>query len=108
MSFTRSSARRRVLRITGVLTGVVMVAGGAPAYAFAAQGGSGQHVSAQSVPGKPPAGLQEVANQMAAAGAPGVIIMSRNGRQVSHVVAGVVTQPDRLGGRGMKPLVRRT
>jgi D-alanyl-D-alanine carboxypeptidase len=95
MSFTRSSARRRVLRITGVLTGVVMVAGGAPAYAFAAQGGSGQHVSAQSVPGKPPAGLQEVANQMAAAGAPGVIIMSRNGRQVSHVVAGVADKATR-------------
>ena len=95
MSFTRSSARRRVLRITGVLTGVVMVAGGAPAYAFAAQGRSGQHVSAQSVPGKPPAGLQEVANQMVAAGAPGVIIMSRNGRQVSHVVAGVADKATR-------------
>jgi D-alanyl-D-alanine carboxypeptidase len=95
MSFTRSSARRRVLRITGVLTGVVMVTGGASAYAFASQGGSGQHVSAQSVPGKPPAGLQEVANQMVAAGAPGVIIMSRRGDQVSHVVAGLADKATR-------------
>jgi D-alanyl-D-alanine carboxypeptidase len=95
MSFTRSSARRRVLRITGVLTGVVMVAGGASAYAFAAQGGRGQQVSAQSVPGTPPAGLQEVANQMVAAGAPGVIIMSRSGRQVSHVVAGLADKATR-------------
>src|ERR1700731_3172366 len=95
MSFTRSSARRRVLRITGVLTGVVMVAGGAPAYAFAAQGGAGQHVSAQAVPGRPPAGWQEVANQMVAAGAPGVIIMSRNGRQVLHVVAGLADKATR-------------
>ncbi|HXT93572.1 MAG TPA: serine hydrolase domain-containing protein [Trebonia sp.] len=95
MNFTRSSARRRVLRITGVLTGVVMVAGGSSAYAFAAQGGSGQQVSAQSVPGRPPAGLQEVANQMVAAGAPGVIIMSRNGRQVSHVVAGLADKATR-------------
>ena len=93
MSFTRSSARRRVLRIAGVLTGVVMVAGGTSAYASASQGGSGQHVSAQSVPGKPPAGLQEVANQMVAAGAPGVIIMSRRGDHVSHVVAGLAA-PD--------------
>ena len=71
MSFTRSAARGRILRITGVLTGVVMVAGGLSAYAFAAQGGSGRQVSAQSVPGRPPAGLQEVANQMVAVGAPG-------------------------------------
>jgi D-alanyl-D-alanine carboxypeptidase len=95
MSFTRSSARGRILRITGVLTGVVMVAGGLSAYAFAAQGGSGRQVSAQSVPGRPPAGLQEVANQMVAAGAPGVIIMSRNGRQVSHVVAGLADKATR-------------
>ncbi len=95
MSFTRSSARRRVLRITGVLTGVVMVAGGTSAYAFASQAGSGQHVSAQSVPGKPPAGLQEVANQMVAAGAPGVIIMSRRGDHVSHVVAGLADKATR-------------
>lgn len=95
MSFTRSAARGRILRITGVLTGVVMVAGGLSAYAFAAQGGSGRQVSAQSVPGRPPAGLQEVANQMVAAGAPGVIIMSRNGRQVSHVVAGLADKATR-------------
>jgi D-alanyl-D-alanine carboxypeptidase len=95
MSFTRSSARGRILRITGVLTGVVMVAGGLSAYAFAAQGGSGRRVSAQSVPGRPPAGLQEVANQMVAAGAPGVIIMSRKGRQVSHVVAGLADKATR-------------
>jgi D-alanyl-D-alanine carboxypeptidase len=91
MSFTRSSARRRVPRITGV----AMVAGGLSGCAYAAQSGSGRQVSAQSVPGRPPAGLQEVANQMVAAGAPGVIIMSRNGRQVSHVVAGLADMATR-------------
>jgi D-alanyl-D-alanine carboxypeptidase len=100
MSFTRSSARRRVLRITGVLTGVVMVAGGASAYAFAAQGGSGQQVSAQSVPGKPPAGLQQAADKMVADGVPGVIITSRQGLHVSNVVAGVA---DKATGQPMQP-----
>ena len=95
-----SSARRSVLRVTGVLTAVLMVAAGSSAYAFAARPESGQAVSGQAVSGKPPAGLQRAADQLVADGVPGVIIMTRRGRHVSDVVAGLA---DKATGQLMRP-----
>ena len=92
MSFLRSPARRCVLRVTGALIALLLVAAASPAYTFTARAGSGQKVSGQAVSGKPPAGLQRAADQMVADGAPGVIIVSRLGHHVSHVVAGLADQ----------------
>ena len=61
---------------------------GSSAHALSARPGSGQKVPGQAVTGKPPAGLQRAAGQLVADGVPGVIIMTRRGKQVSDVVAG--------------------
>ena len=95
MSFLRSPARRGVLRTTGVLTAVLLAATGSAAFTFAARPALGQVVSA-----RPPAGLQRAADQLVADGAPGVIIMTRRGRQISDVVAGLA---DKAAGRPMRP-----
>jgi D-alanyl-D-alanine carboxypeptidase len=100
VSFLRSPARRSVLRVTGVLIAVLVVAVGSPGYAFAARPESGQKVSGQAVSGEPPAGLQRAADRLVADGVPGVIIMTRRGRQVSHVVAGLA---DKATGQLMRP-----
>jgi D-alanyl-D-alanine carboxypeptidase len=88
MSFLRSLARRRVLRVTGVLVAVILVAAGSSASTFAPRAESGQKVSGPAS-GRPPARLQQVADQMVADGTPGVIILTRHGHQVSDVVAGL-------------------
>jgi D-alanyl-D-alanine carboxypeptidase len=100
MSFLRSPARRSVLRATGVLTAALLVAGGSSAFTFAPQPAPGRAVSGQAVPGQPPAGLQRAADQLVADGQPGVIIMTRRGQQVSHVVAGLA---DKATGQRMRP-----
>jgi len=84
MSFLRNPARRRVLRVTGIPIAVLLVAAASSASAFAPRPDSGQAAS-----GKPPAGLQQAADQLVADGAPGVIILSRRVHQVSDVVAGL-------------------
>jgi D-alanyl-D-alanine carboxypeptidase len=74
--------------------------------AFSAPAGSSAHTfaprpeSGQAVSGKPPAGLQRAAGQLVADGVPGVIIMTRRGQQVSHVVAGLA---DKATGQLMQP-----
>ncbi|MGA8455665.1 MAG: serine hydrolase domain-containing protein, partial [Streptosporangiaceae bacterium] len=88
MSFLRSLARRHVLRVTGVLIAVLLVAAGSSASMFAPRAESGQKVSGPAS-GRPPAGLQQVADQMIADGTPGVIILTRRGHQISDVVAGL-------------------
>lgn len=88
MSFLRSLARRHVLRVTGVLIAVLLVAAGSSASMFAPRAESGQKVSG-AASGRPPAGLQQVADQMIADGTPGVIILTRRGHQISDVVAGL-------------------
>lgn len=100
MSFLRSPARPSVLAVTGVLIAVLLVAAALSAYTFAARAESGQRVSGQAVSGKPPAGLQRAADQLVADGVPGVIIMTRRGQQVSHVVAGLA---DKATGQLMQP-----
>jgi D-alanyl-D-alanine carboxypeptidase len=95
VSFLRSPVRRSVLRVSGVLTAVLLVAGGTSAYAFAPRPPSGQAVS-----GKPPAGLRQAADQLVADGVPGVIFMTRRGQQVAHVVAGLA---DKAAGQPMEP-----
>src|SRR5215469_5192570 len=100
MSFQRSPAWRSILRVTGILIALLLVVGGGSAYAFAARSAPGQVVSRQVVPGRAPAGLQRAAEQLVADGAPGVIIMTRRGQQVSHVVAGLA---DRATGQLMRP-----
>ena len=100
MSFLRTPARWSVLRVTGVLIAVLLVAAGSSAYTFAARPESGQKTSGQAVSGKPPAGLQRAADQLVADGVPGVIIMTRRGQQVSHMVAGLA---DKATGQLMQP-----
>jgi D-alanyl-D-alanine carboxypeptidase len=100
MSFLRIPARRSVLRVTGVLIPVFLVATAASAYTFGAQPESGQKVSGQVVSGKLPAGLQRAADHLVADGVPGVIILTRRGRQVSHVVAGLA---DKATGQPVQP-----
>jgi D-alanyl-D-alanine carboxypeptidase len=95
MSFLSNPARRGVLRLTGVLTGVLVVAAGSSAFMFPAQ-----PAPRQAVPGQPPTGLQRAADQLVADGQPGVIIMTRRGHQVSHVVAGLA---DKATGQLMRP-----
>ena len=99
MSFLRSPARWSVLRVTGVLIAVLLVAAASSAYAFAARPESGQEVSGRAVSGKPPAGLQRAAGQMVTDGVPGVIIMSRLGHDVSSVLAGLA---DKATGQPMQ------
>src|SRR5215469_12707915 len=100
MSFQRSPAWRSILRVTGILIALLLVVGGGSAYAFAARSAPGQVVSGQMVPGRTPAGLQRAAEKLVADGVPGVIIMTRRGQQVSHVVAGLA---DRATGQLMRP-----
>ncbi|MQY05111.1 serine hydrolase domain-containing protein [Actinomadura macrotermitis] len=50
-----------------------------------------------------PAGLQQAADKLVADGAPGVIVLSRRGRHVSHVTAGVA---DKATGRPMDARLR--
>lgn len=99
MSLLRNPSRRGMLRLTAASIGVLAVTATASAYTFAAQPEPAQAVSGQAVSGKPPAGLQQAANQMVADGAPGVIILSRHGRQVSDVVAGLA---DKATGQPMQ------
>jgi D-alanyl-D-alanine carboxypeptidase len=94
MSVLRSPARRGVLRTTGVLTAVLLVAGSAAA-TLAAQPALGQVAAA-----RPPAGRQRAADQLVADGAPGVIVMTRRGQQVSDAVAGLA---DRATGQPIRP-----
>jgi len=100
VSLLRSPARRNVLRVTGVLTAVLLAAAGSSAYTFAPRPESAPKVSWQAVSSKPPAGLQQAADQLVADGVPGVIIMTRRGQQVSHVVAGLA---DKATGQPMQP-----
>jgi D-alanyl-D-alanine carboxypeptidase len=100
VGFLRNPARRGVLRVTGVLIAVLLVAAGSSAYTFEPRPESGQKVSGHAVSGKPPAGLQQAAGQMVADGAPGVIIMTRRGHQVSYVVAGLA---DKATSQPMQP-----
>ncbi|HEX3514648.1 MAG TPA: serine hydrolase domain-containing protein [Trebonia sp.] len=93
MSFLRSPARWSVLRVTPVLSAVLVVTAGLSAYTFAAR-------PAQAVSGGPPAGLQQAADQLVADGVPGVIVTTRRGDQVSHVLAGLA---DKATGQPMQP-----
>ena len=99
MSFLKSPARWSILRVTGVLIAVLLAVAGSSAYTFAARPASGQVVSGRAVSGKPPAGLQRAADQLVADGVPGVIIMTRRGQRVSHVVAGLA---DKATGQPMQ------
>jgi D-alanyl-D-alanine carboxypeptidase len=96
MRYLMSPARRNILRVTGALVAVLLATVGLSAFTFAA----GQAVSGKAVPGRPPAGLQRAADRLAADGVPGVIIMTRRGQQVSHVVAGLA---DKATGKLMRP-----
>ncbi|MBO0825206.1 MAG: beta-lactamase family protein, partial [Actinobacteria bacterium] len=82
-----------VLRVTRVLSAVLVMTAGLSAYTFAAR-------PAQAVSGGPPAGLQQAADQLVADGVPGVIVMTRRGDQVSHVLAGLA---DKATGQLMQP-----
>lgn len=99
-SSLRGLARRNVLRATGLLTGVLLVAAGSSAYAFAAPPEPAQQVFAPEVPAQGPIGLQAAADRLVADGVPGVIVMTRRGQQVSHVVAGLA---DKATGQLMQP-----
>ena len=110
MSFLRGPARRSVLRVTGVLTAALLAAAGLSACASAARAAPGravpgrpvpgQAVPVRAVPGRTPTGLQRAADQLVADGQPGVIIMTRRGPHVSHVVAGLA---DKAPGQPMQP-----
>jgi len=100
MKFLMSPARRSVLRATGVLTAVLLVASGSSAFTFAARSAPARAVSGRAVPSWPSAGLQRAADQLVADGVPGVIIMTRRGQQVSDVVAGLA---DKATGQPMRP-----
>jgi D-alanyl-D-alanine carboxypeptidase len=100
MAFLMGPGRRSILRVTGILTAVLMVAGGLSAFTFAAQPALGQAAPGPVVPGRPPAGLQRAAGQLVADGVPGVIIMTRRGQQISHVAAGLA---DKATGQPMRP-----
>src|SRR5215471_20662301 len=100
MRFLMSPARRSIMRVSGVLTAVLLVASASSAFAFAARSAPVRAVPGQAVPGRPPAGLQRAAGQLVADGVPGVIIMTRRGHQVSDVVAGLA---DKATGQPMRP-----
>jgi D-alanyl-D-alanine carboxypeptidase len=99
MSVLKSTARRGVRCVTGMLIAVPLVAAGLSAYTFAPQAGSGQKVSRQEASGRPPAGLRQAASQMVADGVPGVAVMTRRGDQVSDVAAGLA---DKATGQPMQ------
>jgi D-alanyl-D-alanine carboxypeptidase len=99
VSFLRSPARRSALRI-GTVSAVLLVAAGSSAYTAAARAAPEHKVSGLTASGEPPAGLQQAADQLVADGVPGVIIMTRRGQQVSHVVAGVA---DKATDQPMRP-----
>jgi D-alanyl-D-alanine carboxypeptidase len=103
MRFLVSPARRSILRVTGVLVAVVVATAGLSAFTFAARPAAARPVSGQAVPGGPPAGLQRAAGKLVTDGVPGVIIMTRRGQQVSHVVAGLA---DKATGQLMRPVDR--
>ena len=97
--------RTRSPWLTGA-TGVAIVLAAAGLMAFSAPARSSAHTfaprpeSGQAVSGKPPAGLQRAADRLVADGQPGVIIMTRHGQQVRHVVAGLA---DKATGQLMQP-----
>lgn len=95
MSLLMSPCRRTILRIAGILMAMLLAAVGLPAYTLAARPAPGP-----TVPGGPPAGLQRAADRLVADGVPGVIIMTRRGQRVSHVVAGLA---DKATGQLMQP-----
>jgi D-alanyl-D-alanine carboxypeptidase len=108
MGFLMSPARRGILRVTGILTAGLMAAGGLSAFTFAARPAPAQAIPRQAVPGRavpgrPPAGLQHAANRLVTDGVPGVIIMTRRGQHISHVVAGLA---DKATGQPMRPVDR--
>ncbi len=103
MSFLMSQGRRSVLRATGVLVAVLLAVAGLSAFTFAARPAAGQAVSGKAVPGRPPAGLQQAADKLVTDGVPGVIIMTRRGQLVSHVVAGLA---DKATGQPVRPVDR--
>jgi D-alanyl-D-alanine carboxypeptidase len=74
----------------------ILPAAGCSANAPAAQAAHAQTAAIR----RTPAGLQQAADQMVADGAPGVIILSRSGRQVSDVTAGLA---DKATGQPMQP-----
>ena len=100
MSFLRGPARRSVLRGHRRADCGAPAAAGPSACASAALPAPRQAVPARAVPGRPPAGLQRAAGQLVADGQPGVIIMTRRGPHVSHVVAGLA---DKATGQPMQP-----
>lgn len=99
MSFLKSPVRRGIACGAGALM-AVLPAAGCSANAFAAQAAHAQAAATRPATGQPPTGLQQAADQMVADGAPGVIILSRSGRQVSDVVAGLA---DKATGQPMQP-----
>ncbi len=95
VNFQKSPARRGVLRLTGVAMAVLLVAVGSAAFTFARRPEPVQVVAA-----RPPARLQRAADQLVTDGVPGVIIMTRRGRQVWNEVAGL---GDKATGQPMRP-----
>ena len=102
MSLLTSPVRRGVACGAGALMAMLPIAGGS-ANALAAQSAHGHSAATRPATGQPPTGLQQAADQMVADGAPGVIILSRDGQQVSDVVAGLAdkatSQPMRAQDR---------
>ena len=96
MNSVRNSARRSVLAVTSVMVAVFLAAAGSWAYAYAARPAARSGAGS----GQVPAGLQQAADRLVADGQPGVIIMTRRGRHVSHVVAGLA---DQATGQAMRP-----
>lgn len=94
MSVLTNRVRRGIACGAGALM-AILPAAGCSANAPAAQAA---HVTAAAR--RAPGGLQQAADQMVADGAPGVIILSRGGRQVSDVVAG---RADTATGQPMRP-----
>jgi D-alanyl-D-alanine carboxypeptidase len=95
MSFLTSRARRGVVCTTAALTSVLLAAAGPAAYASAATRSAPGHAGSRA-----PARLQRAADHLVADGVPGVIIMTRRGKHVSDVVAGLA---DKATGQPMRP-----
>jgi D-alanyl-D-alanine carboxypeptidase len=98
MSFLTTPVRRGIACGAGALM-AILPAAGCSASAPAAHAAHAQTAATRPA-GQPPAGLQQAAEQMVADGAPGVIILSRSGRQVSDVMAGLA---DKATGQPMQP-----
>jgi D-alanyl-D-alanine carboxypeptidase len=98
MSFLTTPVRRGIACGAGALM-AILPAAGCSANASAAHAAHAQTAATRPA-GQPPAGLQQAAGQMVADGAPGVIILSRSGRQVSDVMAGLA---DKATGQPMQP-----